>query len=55
MPLGGWAPTFSHEAVATAMKTAVENLPALREGVKTHSFKTWTQICDGWLEDLLSA
>jgi glycosyltransferase involved in cell wall biosynthesis len=55
MPLGGWAPTFSHEAVATAMKTAVENLPALREGVKAHPFKTWTQICDGWLEDLLNA
>jgi glycosyltransferase involved in cell wall biosynthesis len=55
MPLGGWAPTFSHESVAAAMKTAVDNLPALREAVKSHSFKTWTQICDGWLEDLLSA
>ena len=27
----------------------------LREGVKSYKFKTWTQICDGWLEDLLSA
>lgn len=55
MPLGGWAPTFSHEAVATAMTTAIETLPKLREGVKSYPFKTWTQVCDGWLEDLLSA
>ena len=55
MPLGGWAPTFSAEAVAAAMKTAVNKLPELRRGVKSYSFKTWTQVCDGWLEDMLSA
>jgi glycosyltransferase involved in cell wall biosynthesis len=55
MPLGGYAPTFSHESVATAMATAIDTLPTLREGVKSYKFKTWTQICDGWLEDLLSA
>jgi glycosyltransferase involved in cell wall biosynthesis len=55
MPVGGWAPTFSHESVATAMRTAIERLPELRKGVKTYAFKTWTQVCDGWLEDLLSA
>ena len=54
MPLGGWAPTFTHEAVAAAMKQAVESLPTLRAGVSSYKFKTWTQICDGWLEDLLS-
>jgi hypothetical protein len=37
------------------MKAAVETLPKLREGVKSYKFKTWTQICDSWLEDLLSA
>lgn len=55
MPLGGWAPFFSTEAVATAMKTAVNTLPKLSAGVRAYSFKTWTQVCDGWLEDLLSA
>jgi len=55
MPLGGWAPTFSVDAVSTAMTKAIETLPALRAKVKTYPFKTWTQICDGWLEDLLNA
>lgn len=55
MPLGGWAPSFSYEAVATAMKTAIDKLPQLRSGVRAYKFKTWTQVCDSWLEDLLSA
>jgi glycosyltransferase involved in cell wall biosynthesis len=55
MPLGGWGPTFTHDSVAAAMKAAAETLPQLREGVKAYRFKTWTQICDSWLEDLLSA
>jgi glycosyltransferase involved in cell wall biosynthesis len=55
MPLGGWAPTFSMESVAKAMTTALETLPELRKGVKAYSFKTWTEVCDGWLEDLLTA
>jgi glycosyltransferase involved in cell wall biosynthesis len=55
MPLGGWAPSLSADATAEAMRKAVESLPKLREGVKAYRFKTWTEICDGWLEDLLSA
>jgi glycosyltransferase involved in cell wall biosynthesis len=55
MPLGGWAPTFTYESVATAMKTAIERLPELRKTVKAYPFKSWTTVCDGWLEDLLSA
>lgn len=55
MPLGGWAPSFSMDSVASAMVKAIETLPELRKGVKAYSFKTWTQVCDGWLEDLLSA
>lgn len=55
MPLGGWAPTFTHDSVAAAMRTAITKLPELRKGVKGYTFKTWTQICDGWLEDLLTA
>lgn len=55
MPLGGWAPSLSADATAEAMRKAVETLPKLREGVKAYRFKTWTEICDEWLEDLLSA
>ena len=54
MPLGGWAPSFSIQSVADAMAKAVDTLPELRKGVKSYSFKTWTNVCDGWLEDLLS-
>jgi glycosyltransferase involved in cell wall biosynthesis len=55
MPLGGWSPSFAIDDVATAMKTAVDTLPELRKGVRAYPFKTWTQVCDSWLEDLLSA
>ena len=55
MPLGGWAPTFSAEAVGQAMAKAFDTLPELRKGVQSYSFKTWTNVCDGWLEDLLNA
>ena len=55
MPLGGWAPTFTAESVATAMTTAIETLPNLRAKVRSYAFKTWTNVCDGWLEDLLNA
>ena len=54
MPLGGWCPTFAIADVAAAMKSAAENLPELRENVKAYSFKTWSQVCDGWLEDVLT-
>jgi len=55
MPLGGWAPSFSSQAVTDAMVKAMDTLPELRAGLKSYSFKTWTNVCDGWLEDLLSA
>ena len=55
MPLGGWAPSFTAESVATAMAKAIVMLPELRAGVSAYKFKSWTQVCDGWLEDLLNA
>jgi glycosyltransferase involved in cell wall biosynthesis len=54
MPLGGWASTFAVADVAAAMKSAADNLPELRENVRLYPFKTWSQVCDGWLEDVLS-
>ena len=55
MPLGGWAPAFSADSVASAMGKAIVMLPELRAGVSAYKFKSWTQVCDGWLEDLLNA
>jgi glycosyltransferase involved in cell wall biosynthesis len=55
MPLGGWAPSFSADSVANAMGKAIGMLPELRAGVSAYKFKSWTQVCDGWLEDLLNA
>jgi hypothetical protein len=55
MPLGGWAPSFTADSVATAMRTAIETLPTLRAKLRAYPFKTWTNVCDGWLEDLLNA
>lgn len=55
MPLGGWAPTFTIQSVTDAMQKAIETLPELRKGVRSYSFKTWPQVCDSWLEDLLNA
>jgi glycosyltransferase involved in cell wall biosynthesis len=55
MPLGGWSAGFDVEDVAAAMKDAASNLPTLRENVAKYVFKTWSQVCDDWLEDVLSA
>ena len=55
MPLGGWAAGFDPADVTTAMKDAADNLPALRENVSQYAFKTWSQVCDVWLEEILTA
>ncbi len=54
MPLGGWSSSFAIADVTDAMKSAADNLPELRENIKTYSFKSWSQVCDGWLEDILN-
>jgi glycosyltransferase involved in cell wall biosynthesis len=54
MPLGGWSPTFTVESVANAMEEAAKNLPEMRAATEKYPFKTWAQVCDQWLEDILS-
>jgi hypothetical protein len=53
MPHGGWYPLFSPDAVAEAILTMVSHLEP--RGVATHSakFKTWSAVCDEFLEDVL--
>jgi glycosyltransferase involved in cell wall biosynthesis len=55
MPLGGWAGGFDVADVAAAMKSAADNLPTLRDNVSKYTFKTWSQVCDDWLEQVLTA
>jgi glycosyltransferase involved in cell wall biosynthesis len=53
MPHGLWYPTFDPADVAKQIEHVVANLDTMRAAVKTHSFKTWSTICDELLEDLL--
>ena len=52
MPLGFSAPIFSREDVAAAMVDAVEKLDARRAVIRSYPFKSWSKVCDSWLEDL---
>ena len=52
MPHGAWAPVFTSESIAAAYKQAYENLNTLKASRPT--FKTWSQVCDEFLEDVLT-
>ena len=54
LPLGAWAARVSTQAVCNAMINMAENLPKYKEAVTKHSFKTWSGVCDGLLEDILT-
>jgi hypothetical protein len=55
MPHGLWAPTFSMESVADAMEKSIETLEDKRKAVSKYTFKSWSTVCDSWLEDVLTA
>jgi glycosyltransferase involved in cell wall biosynthesis len=52
MPLGFSAPTFDPDDVAMKMRDIIETLDTRKAAVRSFPFKSWTKICDGWLEDL---
>lgn len=52
MPLGFSAPIFSREDVAAAMVDAVEKLDTRKAVIRSYPFKSWSKVCDSWLEDL---
>jgi glycosyltransferase involved in cell wall biosynthesis len=52
MPLGHAAPVFSREDIGSAMGDAVKNLEARKAAIRSYSFKSWSKVCDAWLEDL---
>ena len=55
MPLGFSAPTFDPDEVAMKMDEMVKALDTRKAAIRTFPFKSWTRICDGWLEDLHTA
>jgi len=55
MPLGFSAPIFDPDVVAKKMDEMVKTLDERKAAVRTFPFKSWTRVCDGWLEDLHTA
>lgn len=55
MPLGLSAPSFNPDDVTDAMRATIENLDTMR--IKAHElkFKTWSDVCGAWLDDLRAA
>jgi glycosyltransferase involved in cell wall biosynthesis len=54
MPLGTRVPAVHPSKVADAMETVAANLPTMREAIKNYNFKSWSLVCDNWLEDILA-
>jgi len=54
MPLGSRAPIFHPLKIADAMEDIANRLPEMREAVKSYNFKSWSSVCDNWLETVLS-
>lgn len=54
MPHGFACPTFDANEVATAMENAILTLKDKRSHVQKYNFPSWSKVCDGWLEDILT-
>jgi glycosyltransferase involved in cell wall biosynthesis len=52
MPLGFSAPTFKREDVAAAMGDALDKMDTRKAAIRSYPFKSWSKVCDSWLEDL---
>jgi hypothetical protein len=55
MPLGLYAPTFNPDDVASAMEATVEKYATMRTAIDDVKFKTWSDVCSSWLDDLKTA
>jgi glycosyltransferase involved in cell wall biosynthesis len=54
MPMGLSAPSFDPEKVADAIEHVGKNLDEMKTACIEYSYKSWSQVCDPWLEDVLS-
>jgi hypothetical protein len=55
MPLGAYSYGFLVDDVAKAMETMIKSLRERNAAVGAYQFKSWSQVCDSWLEDVLTA
>ena len=53
MPHGFWYPTYDPEEVSKKIEYVVEHLKEMKADVAKHSFKSWSSVCDEFLEDIL--
>jgi glycosyltransferase involved in cell wall biosynthesis len=53
MAHGLWHPTYDPEEVAKNIEHVVSHLAEMKAAASCHRFKTWSSICDEFLEDLL--
>jgi glycosyltransferase involved in cell wall biosynthesis len=55
MPLGLYAPSFDPAHVADAMDAVLDNYVTMAKKASEMIFKTWTDVCASWLNDLTTA
>lgn len=55
MPLGAYSYGFLVDDIAKAMETMIKSLRERNTAVSAYQFKSWSQVCDSWLEDVLTA
>jgi hypothetical protein len=54
MPHGLYAPTFQVDAVTDAMERVYSTLLEKRKAISRYQFKSWSKVCDSWVEDILT-
>jgi glycosyltransferase involved in cell wall biosynthesis len=54
MPHGFWSPTFSMDSVADTMERSLSFLVEKRARIAAYQFKSWSKVCDAFLEDVLT-
>lgn len=55
MPHGFSAPTFTAADVTQALKRAVSTCAEKRNAILSYPFKSWSRVCDDFLDDILTA
>ena len=54
MPLGLFSTEFSTDDICKAMLTMIDRLSPANDAAANFKFKTWDEVCAGWIEDLKS-
>jgi hypothetical protein len=54
MPLGQFSSEFDVNNIQAAMVKMIERLPAAKEAAENFKFKTWDEVCAGWVADIKS-